>query len=104
MRNIGNLYKNQMEIYQWLLRKKGFQVSNTGYFVYCNGDSSKESFEGRLEFSISVIPYVGDDAWVESTIFDIRRCLESGNLPQATATCEFCNYRAAVQKHLKEPE
>ncbi|SVC45005.1 uncharacterized protein METZ01_LOCUS297859, partial [marine metagenome] len=30
-------YKRQMEFYQWLLRQNGFQVSNRGYFVYCNG-------------------------------------------------------------------
>ncbi len=35
-------YKNQMEIYQWLLRKKDFSVSNTSYFVYCNADSTKK--------------------------------------------------------------
>ncbi|NCU42517.1 MAG: hypothetical protein EOM19_07450, partial [Candidatus Moranbacteria bacterium] len=27
-------YKRQMEIYQWLFRKNGFRVSDTGYFVY----------------------------------------------------------------------
>ncbi len=27
-------FKRQMEIYQWLLRQKGFRVSNIGYFVY----------------------------------------------------------------------
>ena len=30
-------YKRQAEIYQWLLRKNGFAVSGTAYFVYCNG-------------------------------------------------------------------
>jgi len=30
-------YKRQMEVYQWLFRKNGFQVSDVGYFVYCNG-------------------------------------------------------------------
>ncbi|MCK4805914.1 MAG: PD-(D/E)XK nuclease family protein, partial [Candidatus Pacebacteria bacterium] len=30
-------YKRQMEIYQWLFRKNGFKVSDTSYFVYCNG-------------------------------------------------------------------
>ncbi|MEX1995639.1 MAG: PD-(D/E)XK nuclease family protein, partial [Candidatus Saccharimonadales bacterium] len=32
-----NMYKRQMEIYQWLLRRNGLDVSNTGYFVYTNG-------------------------------------------------------------------
>src|SRR6266850_408787 len=29
-------YKRQLEVYQWLLRQNGFQVSDTGYFVYTN--------------------------------------------------------------------
>ena len=30
-------YKRQMEVYQWLLRCNGLQVSDRGYFVYCTG-------------------------------------------------------------------
>jgi hypothetical protein len=30
-------YKRQMEVYQWLVRKQDLKVSDTGYFVYCNG-------------------------------------------------------------------
>jgi CRISPR/Cas system-associated exonuclease Cas4 (RecB family) len=93
-------YKNQMEIYQWLLRQNGFKVSKIGYFIYCNGDDSKESFEKRLEFSISVIPYAGDDSWVEKTLFQIRHCLESSDCPEPSKSCVFCQYRAAVRKHL----
>ena len=36
--------KRQMEIYQWLLRKNGFKVSDTGYFVYANGITDARSF------------------------------------------------------------
>ncbi len=97
-------YKNQMEIYQWLLRQKGFCVSSTGYFVYCNGDSSKERFGNCLEFSIALLPYVGDDSWVEQCLLSIRKCLESDFIPDPTATCDFCRYRAAVRKHLKDKE
>lgn len=94
-------YKNQMEIYQWLLRKMGFQVSKTGYFVYCNGDSSKDSFDGRLEFSINLIPYIGDDSWIEPILLNIRKCLEDDHIPDPAEKCEFCQYRTAVQKHLE---
>lgn len=97
-------YKNQMEIYQWLLRKKGFNVSDTGYFVYCNGDASKERFEGKLEFKISMISYVGNASWVERTLFDIRDCLEGEQFPPAKGSCSFCSYRAAVRAHLKDLE
>ncbi len=97
-------YKNQMEIYQWLLRQLGFKVSNTGYFVYCNGDASKGSFNEKLEFSISVLPYVGDDSWVEPKLFEIRKCLEANNTPDPAEKCDFCQYWAAVKSHVdKEP-
>ena len=49
-------YKRQMEIYQWLFRHNGFKVSPVGYFVYCNGDASKEAFNAKLEFSIEAHP------------------------------------------------
>ena len=48
-------YKRQMEIYQWLFRQNGFTVSPTGYFVYCNGNTDKEAFDGILEFDIKII-------------------------------------------------
>jgi len=31
---IYDSYRRQMEVYQWLLRKNGLDVSNTGYFVF----------------------------------------------------------------------
>ncbi len=90
-------YKRQMEVYQWLLRQNGFKVSNTGYFVYCNGDTDKEAFDARLEFKIKLIPYDGNDSWIEKTIFSIKECLMGDSLPSANPDCDFCNYRQAVK-------
>ena len=91
-------YKRQMELYQWLFRKNGFRVSDTAYFVYCNGETDKEAFDGKLEFNVKVIPYNGDDAWVEPTLADIRVCLESDKPPVSAPACEFCNYCRAAQE------
>lgn len=89
-------YKRQMEIYQWLFRKNGFMVSSTGYFVYCNGDSDKEAFDGKLEFKVKVLPYKGDDSWVEGVVFDAIECLKGDTLPESGEDCDFCKYRKAV--------
>ena len=75
-------YKRQMEIYQWLFRKNGFKVSDTGYFVYCNGDADKEAFDAKLEFDISILPYTGDDAWVDGAITDLYNCLRGEKFPE----------------------
>lgn len=86
-------YKRQLEIYQWLLRQNGYKVSNTGYFVYCNGDTDKEAFDGKLEFEITLIAHEGDDSWVEKTIIEAHQCLMSDKLPNPGHDCDYCAYR-----------
>lgn len=90
-------YKRQMEIYQWLFRRNDFKVSNTGYFVYCNGDADKEAFDGKLEFRVSILPYVGDDSWVDQVISNLHSCLMSDEIPPFGEDCDYCAYRAAVR-------
>lgn len=89
-------YKRQMEIYQWLFRKNGFTVSSTGYFVYCNGNADKEAFDGKLEFKVKLIPYEGNDSWVEDTINNAIKCLNSDSIPESGADCDYCKYREAA--------
>ncbi|MFH1451289.1 MAG: PD-(D/E)XK nuclease family protein [bacterium] len=86
-------YKRQVEVYQWLFRQNEFKVSDTAYFVYCNGDADKEAFDGKLEFKVIVIPYKGDDSWVEGAITKAHRCLMSDKLPEPAGDCSFCRYR-----------
>lgn len=91
-------YKRQMEIYQWLFKKNGFKVSDTGYFVYCNGRTAQESFDGKLEFDIKLIPYTGNPDWVDGTIKEIWNCLNDDTIPQPNPDCEYCNYRHSSHK------
>lgn len=89
-------YKRQMEIYQWLLRQNGYKVSSTGYFVYCNGRTDKEAFDAKLEFDLTLIPYDGDDSWVEDTIIAAHQCLQSDKYPAASEDCDYCAYHNAI--------
>lgn len=91
-------YKRQMEIYQWLLRQNDFKVSNTGYFVYANGKKDKEAFDKKLEFDVYVIPYKGNDSWVNDSIIKAHKCLMSDNIPEPADDCDYCSYREAVKK------
>ena len=91
-------YKRQMEIYQWLLRRNGFPVSNVGYFVYANGRKDRKAFDGRLEFDVQIISYEGNDKWVEGAIQNAKTCLV-GELVGAGSNCEYCAYRNASAKY-----
>lgn len=98
-------YKRQMEIYQWLLRHEEHVkhlVSDTGYFVYCNGRADKEAFDGKLEFDVKIIPYTGNDGWVESALKEIKICLDSEDIPEAGAECDYCQYREAADQVLSK--
>jgi len=92
-------YKRQMEIYQWLLRQNGFEVSDTGYFVYANGRFDQDGFYNRVEFNTKVIPYTGDDSWIDPTIKKMKKCME-GDMPAVGkaamgGVCDFCSYAKA---------
>lgn len=91
-------YKRQMEIYQWLLRQNGYKVSDTGYFVYCNGKKDREAFDGKLEFDVTLIPYKGNDSWIEKVILDIYKCLNNNQTPEAHKDCDYCNYRESIKE------
>jgi CRISPR/Cas system-associated exonuclease Cas4 (RecB family) len=100
-------YKRQMEVYQWLFRENDFKVSDTGYFVYANGITDKEAFDGKLEFDITIIPYTGSDKWIDKTLEEIKETLMSEKLPPKGEECNYCQYRETagkilLEKHLEE--
>ncbi len=85
-------YKRQMEFYQWLLRQLGEPVSRRGWFVYCNGRRDLPFFGAKLEFSIKLIPYDGNDGWVEDTLLRIRETLMAPEPPAVNGSCEYCMF------------
>ena len=92
-------YKRQMEFYQYLLRRNGFKVSDTGYFVYCNGIKEKDMFDERLDFDIYLLDYTGNDSWIESTLVELHKTLNQDNTPDYTEGCEFCRYQKEVGEY-----
>jgi hypothetical protein len=91
-------YKRQMEFYQWLLRRQGLAVARRGWFVYCNGRRDLPAFDHKLEFTIKMIPYDGDDSWVEGTLRAIKETLAAPQPPAAAKDCEFCAFAAKAAK------
>jgi len=91
-------YKRQMEVYQWLFRRNGFTVSDTGYFVYANASKDEKAFDGVLKFEVTLVPHKGDDSWVEPTLAKIKDCLDGAQLPKPGEGCDYCVYREYVGK------
>ena len=92
-------YKRQMEVYQWLLRQNGYKVSDTGYFVYCNGNTDRKAFDAKLEFDITLIAYKGNDSWVEKAIINAHKCLNGKKIPKSGSDCDYCSYIATMETY-----
>lgn len=89
-------YRRQMEIYQWLLRGNDLIVSDTGYFVYANGQVNEKGFNNVVKFVTHTFPYHGNANWVEKVVVDLKACLE-GDIPAVGKGplgqgCNHCSY------------
>ena len=85
-----------MEIYQWLFKNNGFSVSDIGYFVFANASKNRDSFDGKLEFEMTIIEYKGDISWIDPTILEIKKCLDSDSIPASSPNCKYCEYNKIV--------
>lgn len=92
-------YKRQLEVYQWLFRESGFAVSTTAYIVYANALKTPPQFDGRLEFSLTLLAHKGDTKWIAPLLIAIKACLDDDRLPSAAPACEYCAYRTRAGEH-----
>ena len=95
-------YKRQMDFYVWVMRQKGFGVSDIGYFLYCDGDRfTDEAFlneaDARMIFKMSLLEYKVDTSWVEPALISIKELLGSNDCPAHTDTCEHGAFLAQVE-------
>jgi len=85
-------YRRQLEMYQWLFRKNGFQVSNKGYLVYFNGLKNEPMFNQVLKFELHLVELECNDNWVSQTLIEAKELLERDEYPQGSSSCDTCQY------------
>jgi hypothetical protein len=93
-RTLFRAYRRQMDVYQFLVRRQGLEVSNRGWFVYTNGDGRAGQFGDKLCFTTAMVPYDGDDAWVLEAFRRAVATAVQASAPVAREDCEFCGYVA----------
>ncbi len=101
---VQDSYRRQMEVYQWLLRKNGFEVSPVGYFVFARvnkgngfsaqgGSASGGGRQAVLPFNFFIESHKGDDSWIEGILSKAREVFDSDEAPNSSAACQYCAYR-----------
>ena len=100
-------YRRQMDMYQWIARQLGYRVSDTGYFLYVDGQHVHESgmldanepWQAWMRFNVAVIPYQGNDSWVEDALRRARFLVsEVKTCPEHGASCEYGAYLKDVSE------
>jgi hypothetical protein len=90
-------YRRQMAMYQWILRRKGYEVSDVGYFLYVDGLHVSEngmidrvnSNQAWMRFKTAIIPYEADDSWVEEALINAKETLLMQSSPAHSLDCEY---------------
>ena len=93
--------RRQMDIYVWVLRRKGFDVSNTGFFLYCDGDRFTDytflSEEiANMQFKITWLPYKVNLSWIEPCLEKIKDCILQPSCPVHSEDCEYAVFLQEV--------
>ena len=77
-------------------RKRNRSEEKAGSLIHSSSSS----------FSSSLLPYQGNDTWVESTAVAAYQCLQSDRIPsnaraqELAARCQICQYAAARTRHV----
>lgn len=84
-------YKRQMEVYQWLLTQNNYKVSKTGYFLFAKVKKDRGFGSGKLSFDLFLEPQEGDISWVESSLSEAKKTLDS-EIPKYNPDCLYCQF------------
>lgn len=106
-------YKWQMDMYVWIGRQRGLNISSESFFLYVDGQNRWEDnvkMEGmwiandrwsKLHFYTTLIPYTADDSWVEDALFGAKETALKPKCPSHSDDCEHGKYLAAAHEASK---
>ena len=92
-------YKRQADMYTWVLRRKGFAVSDTAYFVYVDGLHigykgmiDDDTSLATMKFETTLLSYLTDTSWIEPALIKIKDLLSTPKCPEHSWHCEYGIY------------
>jgi len=77
----------QMDCFDLLLQKNGYNTDGTGYLIYYIPDEIKES--GVVQFNVQVIQLIAEPKRAMNLMEEVVKVLD-GKMPEAGQNCEYC--------------
>lgn len=69
--------------------------------MYCTGDNTVDTFDNKIEFHTHIIPYEGDDTWIDNVVSNLHSCLQSNTIPDKSDNCSYCGFFKKLYVELK---
>jgi len=85
-------YKRHVELYQWVLRQKAFEVCSTAWYDYVIGCKDRPGCDAKLKFRISLLPNEVPTEWISYKLQEIKTDLSNENVPKIDDNCEYYKY------------
>ena len=60
--------------------------------MVCNGIKSADKFNAKMDFDIKLIDYQVKTDWIKKKLLDMKKTMDSTEIPERTAHCENCAY------------
>ena len=93
-------YQKQMDVYTYLLGKNGFATQPHAYFVFYVVQKDGGGFQNSLPFKEELRRVGVNPSWIENTFNQAVHAARQEEAPQASPTCEHCNYVIRASGHL----
>ena len=95
--------RRQMDIYVWVLKRKGFDVSNTSFFLYCDGDRFTDytflsEDKANMQFKITWLPYEVNLSWIEPCLEKLKEFILKSSCPAHKEGCEYESFLNCVKQ------
>jgi len=95
-------YLRQLDFYSYLLKLNNYKVFKTGYWLICNAkDENQKTFEGKLSFKITLLPYNLKTDYIEDILVDLEKCLQLKEPPTSGKYCSNCIWQEQVHQFKK---
>ena len=76
----------------------GYRVSDTAYFMVCNGEKTPDRFDANMQFIVKLVDYQVDISWVGPKIKEMKQVMDSKDIPETNPHCENCAYILQAEK------
>jgi|TARA_B100000959_G_C14977287_1_gene622023 hypothetical protein len=96
-------YRRQLDFYAYLLKLNNYKVFKTGYWLICNArDENQKTFEGKLNFKITMLSYDLKTDYIEDILVEIEKCLQLQKPPLSGKSCSNCIWQNQIQTFKKQ--